>query len=346
MSNFAPIVFFCYNRADKTKNVLEKLAENNLANQSELFIFSDGPKCKEGTKKINDIRKVIRIITHFKNIQKYKKDIKKVSDVRKVIRLITGFKKIHINERKKNFGLVESIITGVSEIINKYGSVIVLEDDVITSKHFLEFMNDCLHFYKNDKKVFSITGLTEPRLKVPSSYKNDIFLFPYRFYGWGWATWKDRWNKIDFQVKDYDKFKKDLVARNEFIKGGRDLFNDLKLQMEGKLNTWDGRASYGEFKNNGYTLISIKNHVKNIGADSSGTHGSAIGYPLQIIDDNNYKKPYLIESSEILKTNQIMVEENNKAIDKILNRNLNIYPVWKKVLKNVLKKFYIKSFRK
>ncbi|MHA1381098.1 MAG: sugar transferase [Candidatus Helarchaeota archaeon] len=320
MSNLAPIVFFCYNRPDKTKYNLEKLAKNTLANQSKLFIFSDGPKSKD--------------------------DIRNVEETRNVIRSIKGFKKIQIIERKINFGLALSIITGVSKVINNYGKVIVVEDDITTSKYFLEFMNECLEFYKDDQKVFSITGFTEPRLIVPKSYKNDVFLMPYRFYSWGWGTWKDRWNKIDFEVKDYDTFINNSKEIKEFSRGGRDLVINLKLQMDGKLNSWACRASYGEFKNRGYTLISLKNHIINIGADGSGTHGSAIGYPLQTINDENYVKPILIKSSEILKNNQIMVEKNNEAINKILDEDFKIIPVWKKVLKRVMNKLHIKTFWK
>jgi len=317
MSELAPIVFFCYNRADLTKIVLEKLAENFLASESELFIFSDGPK--------NEV------------------DIEKVNAVRNVIKKITGFKKVHIEEKKVNLGLSKSIISGVSKIINEYGKVIVIEDDIVTSKYFLEFMNDSLNFYENDKKVFSITGFTQIKGDPPSSYKNDVYLFPYRFSAWGWGTWKDRWNRIDFEIKDFDSFKKDLKKREEFAIGGRDLFDMLELRAEGKLDSWGILACYSQFKNRAYTLIPTRSLVNNIGS-GLGIHGGPINYPQHNLDENYKKKPNLIKSSEILKTNHIMVKRHIEALNEILKEALILQPTWKKTLKKKMKKILKKIF--
>ena len=132
MNKLAPIVLFVYNRPEHTKLTVMALQKNELARESELFIYSDAPK----------------------NL-----DVKvKTDEVRKYIKSISGFKKIIIIEREKNWGLAASIIDGVTKIINEYGKIIVLEDDLVTSSYFLKFMNEALEFYKNEDKVWHISG--------------------------------------------------------------------------------------------------------------------------------------------------------------------------------------------
>ena len=119
MQTYAPIALFTYNRADKTKRAVESLLQNIEAKYSDLFVFSDGPKTPE--KKAG------------------------VEDNRKYIHSISGFNSVHIIEREKNWGLANSLIAGITEVINKYGKVIVVEDDLILSPYFLQFMNCLLY---------------------------------------------------------------------------------------------------------------------------------------------------------------------------------------------------------
>ena len=243
----APIVLFVYNRLVHTKKTIESLKRNNLAKDTELFIYSDGPK--------NEI------------------DEKNVQDVRKYIQSVSGFKNVKIIERDKNLGLANSIISGVTEVINKYGKVIVIEDDLITSPAFLNYMNKLLDIYKNDKKVYSITGYNFPPtlMKIPKDYSYDIYFSP-RAGSWSWATWKDRWDKADWKIKDYNKFKKSKKMQNQFNNGGDDMSQMLIKQAEGKIDSWAIRWCYSLFKNNGLCIYPIKSYVNNIGLDGSGIH--------------------------------------------------------------------------
>ncbi|MDD4082332.1 MAG: glycosyltransferase [Sphaerochaetaceae bacterium] len=155
---FAPIVLFVYSRLDHTKRTVEALKNNLLADESNLIIFSDAPKNE--------------------------KSKKAVEEVRKYIHSIKGFKSVKIIERKNNVGLANSIIDGVTKVVNKYGKIIVLEDDLVTSKYFLNFMNDSLELYKNESKVISISGYTYPVGGLAETF------FIKGTDCWGWATWK------------------------------------------------------------------------------------------------------------------------------------------------------------
>lgn len=266
----SPIILFVYNRPEHTKKTVEALKLNHLASDSLLFIFSDG----------------------YKN----EKDRKNVEEVRSFISTISGFKEIKITLRDKNLGLADSVISGVTQIINEYGKVIVLEDDIVTSPYFLNFMNEALNFYKDDKRIYSISGYNFP-IKIPKSYHHKIYISP-RPSSWGWGTWKDRWEIVDWRISDYDNFINNKAEIKKFNLGGEDLTRMLKRQMSGEINSWAIRWTYAHYKGSGYCLFPIMSLAKNIGADSSGVHTKKTNkYSVDIY--NNGYKDYLLEYPQI-----------------------------------------------
>jgi hypothetical protein len=244
-NKLAPIVLFTYRRVPK--ETIESLLQNELSSQSELFIYSDG----------------------------YKTDADKndVSEVREYLKTIKGFKSVTIKEAEKNKGLASSIIGGVSDVVNKYGKVIVLEDDLIVSSDFLEYMNDALEFYKSDDRIWSISGYG-PKLPCLENYDKNLYLSP-RASSWGWASWKDRWNSVDWDVKDFEKLKQDNQMRKQFELGGDDIYKMLELQMLGKIDSWAIRWCFSQFLQNTYTVYPVKSKIVNDGfSDAKGTHNS------------------------------------------------------------------------
>src|SRR5882762_4319469 len=169
-STLAPIVFFAYNRPDHTRQVLESLSRNKLADESLLFIFIDGPKptATEVDKAANE-------------------------EVKKIVREKKWCKEVHITETKVNKGLIKAIVGGVTEIVNQFGKVIVMEDDLLLSPGFLKYMNDALTIYEDDPKVMHITAYSRPDIDT-SELKESTYFF-YVTTTWGWATWKRAWDK-------------------------------------------------------------------------------------------------------------------------------------------------------
>ncbi len=199
--------------------------------------------------------------------------MKEVLETHKYIKTLINnnkFKKLQIEIASENKGLAKSVIYGVSKIINSYECVIVLEDDLVTSRYFLKYMNEALDYYKENKKIWSISGYNLP-IEIPLSYKEDVYL-SYRACSWGWATWKDRWDLNDWAVKDYDLFKKNRKSQRLFNRGGLDMSNMLECQMAGKIDSWAIRWGYSQYKNDMYTIYPVKSLIKNIGLDGSGTH--------------------------------------------------------------------------
>ena len=248
MRNFAPIVIFCYRRSiDK---LIHALLQNKEAENSDLIIFSDGFKSKSEK---NDI---------LNNRKKLKK--------------IIGFKSIEIIESTNNQGLSKSIINGVTYIFNKYDRAIILEDDLIVSKYFLNYMNNALGYYENNLDIWAISGFSPP-LPCLKNYSADVY-FSYRTYCWGWATWKNRWNNSIWSMKFFKNFKKnkDLIKRFEL--GGNDLFKMLELYYLEKIDSWDIVWCYNQFINKAYSVFPKNSMTKNIGFnDGFETHTSSDG---------------------------------------------------------------------
>jgi hypothetical protein len=243
--SLAPIVIITYSRIDHLKKTIESLKTNSLANQSELFIFIDAPKAG---------------------------DEKKVNAVKEYAYTIHGFKEIHIKEREKNDRL-KNYFDGAGFILKEYKKIIFLEDDNIVSCNFLDFMNDGLEFYKNDRSIMAINGYNVP-LEFSDNYKNDYYKSTY-FNAWGFATWADRETlkieKYNGQytetVKDKDLYKKIKEVHPKLISG-------LKQIHEGTLDAGDYKLTFHLIKNDCYVVKPMFSYVNNIGHDGSGVNCS------------------------------------------------------------------------
>lgn len=240
--SLSPISLFVYKRLDTLKETVAALQRNTLAIESELFIFSDAPKT------VDDEAEILKVRGFIKNI--------------------SGFKKIHLFEADKNKGLANSIIHGVTQILREFGKIIVLEDDLLISSNFLSYMNQCLEHYQNDKKIFSISGYT---YNIKATNAKDVY-FTGRSSSWGWGTWQDRWEKVDWEVEDYYNFKTNAAEKKAFNKMGSDLSSMLRRQMDGEMNSWAIRWCYHQFKHNLYTVYPTVSKVRNIGFGNNATH--------------------------------------------------------------------------
>lgn len=243
--NTAPVLLFTYKRLDTLRQAVAALQKNDMAGSSDLFIFSDAAKKEED-----------------KNI---------VGQVRAYLKTITGFRSIHIIEREKNLGLAISIISGTSWVLSTYERAIVLEDDLITTPNFLAFMNAALERYKAETNVFSISGYSFNLKSSSLQYEQDAY-FLNRGWSWGWATWKDRWDDVDWEVRSYASFEKNEALRKAFSAGGSDLNKMLREQMEGKIDSWAIRWFYHQFRMGGLTLYPVYSKVYNAGFDEFATH--------------------------------------------------------------------------
>lgn len=245
----APVVVFAYKRVDKIATCMESLQSNICANSTSVYVYSDGARSD--------------------------KDISGVDEVRAYLDSLESnhsFKSLTIIKQSENKGLAKSIIEGVTEIVNKYGKVIVVEDDLILSKSFLTYMNAALDFYADDMRYGSISGFTE-NLTGLKAYDKDIYVLK-KGDCWGWATWKNRWDKADWNLSTFHTYIKDKAKRKEFSHLQYDLEDQLWWQYEGKSDTWAARWLYSMYINDMWTVYPARSLVYNNGLDGSGENCS------------------------------------------------------------------------
>jgi len=242
---YAPVALFAYNRPRHLRKTVEALLKNDAASQTELIVFSDAAKNRSAELA--------------------------VAEVRAYIRQISGFSAVHIIERDTNFGLAKSITEGVSAVCRDHGRVIVLEDDIYTSRYFLRFMNDALDMYEDDLRVISIHGYVYP-ISVP---------LPETFFlrgadCWGWATWQRGWDLFepDGKLLLQQLRQRRLTHRFDFD-GSYPYTRMLQQQIAGKNDSWAVRWHASAFLHDRLTLYPGRSLVLNTGTDSSGTHCTA-----------------------------------------------------------------------
>lgn len=278
MKNLAPIVVFAFNRPDVLKTTLDSLKDNLLAKDSDLYIFIDGPR--------ND------------------DDVEKIEKVFDICNQVVGFNTITIKKSDKNKGLAPSVISGVTEIINMYGKVIVVEDDLFLSRSFLTYMNQMLNLYEKRTDVFQVSGFGT-KINSPQNYHYDVYLNE-RAQSWTWGTWIDRWNTVDWEVKDYNELRKSWRKRRCFNQRGSDLFKMLKGYMEGKNHSWYIRFNYSMYKQQKYSVNPIRSLVRNDGFRSDATHCNT--YNRYKIDFEDFHEGDFL-ASESLKPNYNLIKQ-------------------------------------
>lgn len=252
----APILIFAYNRPESLSALLESILLNQEAAESELFIFVDAPK-SEGTVPANE-------------------------KVKEIARSAAGFKSVTVECAESNKGLAQSIISGVTSVIKKYGRVIVLEDDLLLSRGFLRCMNAMLDVYEADSSVMQVSGFST-RFKRPKDLETDIYLNR-RAESWSWGTWLDRWETVDWEVSDFVDFASNGWLVKEFNGIGSDLFRMLEGSLTGKNDSWAVKFAYAMFRQGRYTACPVRSLVRNNGFDSRATHSK--GYDRYRTDFN------------------------------------------------------------
>ena len=272
----APIALFVYNRPWHTRQTVDALLANAEASDTPLYIFSDTPRNRTVSQA--------------------------VVEVRQYIQKIRGFKSVSIVERDANLGLARSIIDGVTQVCRQHGCVIVMEDDLVTSPYFLQFMNEGLDLYERDERVISIHGYVYPIMEaLPETF------FLRGADCWGWATWKRGWDLFE---PDGQSLLQELTARkltHRFdFDGAHPYVRMLKNQIKGKNNSWAIRWYASAFLKDKLTLYPGRSLVRNIGTDNSGAHCSTSA----LFAGEMAESPIAIE--------KISVEENECARQQIV----------------------------
>lgn len=300
-NDLAPIAVIAFNRADTLKTTLTSLAANPLADQSDLYIFIDGPRSNKGG------------------------EDKKINKVKAVANGVTGFKSVTIKASEQNKGLARNIIDSTTELLNKYGRIIVVEDDLYLSPSFLTYMNTMLTAYQDDERIMQVTGYSI-KIRNHEQYSRDYYM-SHRAHSWGWGTWKDRWETVDWEVRDFNELATSKKKRRAFCEYGSDMYGMLEGWKTGKNNSWFVRFNYSMHKQGKFSVAPIQSLVRNDGFGSEATHCTTY---------NRYKIDFMIDYKNDWNVSKPLVWD--KRLDKESVRYWNIlYRIYGKIMSIIYK---------
>ena len=269
----APVALFAFNRPEHTRKTLEAIAGNTLASATDLFVFVDGPRNGE--------------------------DVARIREVCAIAEAVKSFRSLTIVRQDANKGLAQSIVEGINRVLEDHDRIIVLEDDIVTSPAFLNYMNESLSRFEDEKKVWHICGYNEPT----GGRDTRKTYFSRLMNCWGWGTWRDRWQHFE---KNPDKllteFTPDMIERFDLEIGEKFWFQVL-ANADGRMNTWAIFWYATIFKQDGLCLNPQVSYVTNIGFDGSGVHCN--------VDESRNKKRKLNRETNI-KYPEVFVEDRNE----------------------------------
>jgi hypothetical protein len=253
------IAVFAFNRPAHLEMCLESLKNNPEAIYCDLTVFIDGPRNNSDEHLVNA---VYQIAKH-----------------------ITGFHSVNVVKSERNKGLATSIINGIDNIFENSAEIVVIEDDLIVSPYFLNFMSNSLEKYRKETIVASIHGYI-PNL---SAEINEPF-FLRGADCWGWATWRDRWVLTEWSgIKLRDELIDMDLATQFNLDGTYNYFGMLERQIRGENDSWAIRWHASMFLQNRLTLYPNKSVVINTGMDGTGRHsGISNKYVTQLTNSPIY----------------------------------------------------------
>lgn len=308
MKNLAPIVLFVYNRPWHTGQMLKSLSENNLADKSVLYIYADGAKQNASREQLD-----------------------KIEQVRNLIKSKQWCSEVHIVESDINKGLANSVISGVTKIVNQHGKVIVLEDDIVTSKGFLKYMNDALYLYEGEEKVAGVSGYN---YRISSK---DSTFFLRQGSSWGWGTWKRVWDAINFDIDLVKYFDNQNIIKKFNVNNSYGFYQMLLDQKVGKIDSWAIRF-YASF----FLAEQLFLHPRFAMSDSIGIDEGTHVRPGE--KRVNLEKLRLLQELKIKREKIFVKRKNERAIEKhlkSLNDRVGIHRIVrtgiKKGIKNIIK---------
>lgn len=243
--SLAPIALFVFRRPDHTRRTIESLLANPEAARSEVVVFADGPRSE--------------------------RDVEAVEATRSVVRS-AGIPNLRLVARERNMGLAASVVAGVTELCDAHGRAIVLEDDLVLAPTFLRFMNEALERYRDDGRVYGVSGYMFPIEPPPGV---DAFFLP-STASWGWATWSRAWKKLAPASALHARIGQSRSLRHRFdLEGSYPYWAMLEALLAGTIDSWAIRWYASVFLDNGLVLYPARSLVTNIGFDGSGTNCGA-----------------------------------------------------------------------
>jgi len=310
-ASLSPVIVTVYDRLDLLHECIEHLKKNAESKETVLYISSDAP----------------RLLNQFEKIEK----------VRDYIKSIKGFKEVIPLLHNTNLGGHNAVLTTIDYVLKTNPKFILLEDDIQVSEHFLSYMNRCLKEFESNTDISFICSYLWPNFRFDNFYKEDIFFWK-GFCPWGMATWKNKWEEIDFDLKKFDYFFESKNNIKEFNKIDPNTFWILLSDLSGEVVATDARICLNLYLQNKYSVFPSKTLCVNRGHDGRGVNESK---------NSIYMKQKLTNFNPVMPSNTEYLPSVQEFIHKFHYRFLKhkIYlPLLRfklfKIIKSYLKKIF------
>lgn len=277
MANNAPVVVYTYTRLAHLKRTVAALRANHLASKTDIFIVSDGPKNEEAKSSVRDLRNYVDSID--------------------------GFNSVNRIYREKNIGIFQSVLQAEQPLISDYGRLITIEDDIVTSANFLDFINAGLDYHEASDNIYTISGYCHP-IEISTNHEFDSWKCPW-FCPWGYGIWKKKYDQIDLHKNPIYEISsnKDLF---KILKESGDFFIDtLYSDVLGGISATDARICGQMLQKNLHTVMPTKSKVLNIGCDGSGVN-SGIADRFDVALDEGVQRSFVFSDAEYDINNDIV----------------------------------------
>ena len=304
----APVALFVYNRIDNTRKTVEHLLANTLAKDTELYVFSDGGKDAASWQKVNEVRDYLR-------------------QVKEEAERVGALKRMTIVERPENIYLERNIIEGIAQVFESHDTIIVLEDDICTSPYYLQYMNKAFDLYRDVPQVMHVSGFTNLDLDTPPFY------FTPHMSGWGWGTWRDRWQRhfVHYQTREEASQGMTEYDLSTMQYGG--VFPCLK-SLDKHPIPWDICWEIAIYKAGGLCLTPSHTLVRNIGLNN-GTHFRAFS----LLQHYEYDREPL---QTPLHLTQVEHPQKDSQIEKLFAESITDWGIRYTILGKIVRFFYKK----
>lgn len=242
-----PVAMVGYSRGWTLSRSLDRIAECAGVQDRDIYLYLDAPGCDEDVPACDEMRQVAEA------------------------KRATALPRLHVIRRMRNYGVPGNIIGAITEVVNRFGRVIFLEDDVCVSRTFLTYMDEALDLYEADARIFCINGHHPVTAVLPLFFRDDVFL-TLRNHAWGFGIWKDRWNAVDFEMRDWEVFKEDPRNLAKLTAAGCDLREMVEDQLAGRIHTWDVQCTFHMVQNGLFAVEPRRSMTKNIGFGENAVH--------------------------------------------------------------------------
>lgn len=283
------LVFF--NRLHNVQKVFEQI---RLAKPPRLYLASDGPR----TNVTHEREMVEQIREYILNHIDWDCEVK------------TRFLEINSG------GCAYGVSGAVTWFFENEQDGIILEDDCVPSQSFFPYCEELLDKYKNNKKIWHITGYGY----YQDSKSQETYYFAKIQHCWGWASWADRWKYFSLDLTNWDDKNIKNFSHHRVV---QTFMKDLlgHLRVSNPKETWAWPWAFWIVAHNGYCINPYKNLITNIGVE--GEH-----YGEKDKDNSHSLNTNTFEINTIVHPKTVCY--NTKAIDHIYKYHygIDLHPFW------------------